>query len=315
VRIVVVDPSRTILRAVSQLLESDGHVVSVFVDGREALDFIKSNTDVSALITSAELDAISGLELCWETRLLCGHGRAIYVILMSSNSEPKDLINALDSGADEFIRKPPAREELYARLRSADRMLHLQRELIRLAMVDPLTGLFNRRAFFEEGCRSCEPATPSARPVAIMFDVDHFKRVNDTFGHEAGDQVLRAIGQEVQSEHATVGRLGGEEFAILLGNCSLTAGGEQAESLRIKLAALSFDTALGTMSVTCSFGVAEWQPGEDIDQLLKRADTALYQAKNGGRNCVVTAEPADLLSGETQWSGLLRSGARGAPVE
>jgi two-component system, cell cycle response regulator len=315
VRIVVVDPSRTISRAVSQLLESDGHVVSVFVDGREALDFIKSDTDVSALITSAELDSISGLELCWETRLLCGHGRAIYVILMSSNSEPKDLINALDSGADEFIRKPPAREELYARLRSADRMLRLQRELIRLAMVDPLTGLFNRRAFFEEGRRSCEPATPAARPVAIMFDVDHFKRVNDTCGHEVGDQVLRAIGREVQSERATVGRLGGEEFAILLGDCSLTAGGEQAESLRVKLAALSFDTALGTMSVTCSFGVAEWQPGEDIDQLLKRADAALYQAKNGGRNCVITAEPADLQSDEPQWSGLLRSGARGAPAE
>jgi two-component system cell cycle response regulator len=315
VRIVVVDPSRTILRAVSQLLESDGHVVSAFVDGREALDFIKSNTDVSALITSAELDAISGLELCWETRLLCGHDRAIYVILMSSNSEPKDLINALDSGADEFIRKPPAREELYARLRSADRMLRLQRELIRLAMVDPLTGLFNRRAFFEEGRRSCEPATPAARPVAIMFDVDHFKRVNDTFGHEVGDQVLRAIGREVQSERATVGRLGGEEFAILLGNCSLTAGGEQAESLRVKLAALSFDTALGAMSVTCSFGVAEWQPGEDIDQILKRADAALYQAKNGGRNCVVTAAPADLQSDETQWSGLLRSGARNAAAQ
>jgi len=315
VRIVLVDPSRTILRAVSQLLESDGHVVSAFVDGREALDFTKSNTDVSALITSAELDSISGLELCWETRLLCGHDRAIYIILMSSNSEQKHLINALDSGADEFIRKPPAGEELYARLRSADRMLSLQRELIRLAMVDPLTGLFNRRAFFEEGRRSCEPATPSVRPVAIMFDVDHFKRVNDTFGHDVGDQVLRAIGGEAQSERATVGRLGGEEFAILLENSNLMAGGEHAESLRIKLAALSFNTALGRMSVTCSFGVAEWQPGEAVDQLLKRADTALYQAKNGGRNCVVAAQPADLESDERQWSGLLRSGARGAAAK
>ncbi len=82
---------------------------------------------------------------------LSGHDRAIYIILMSSNSEQKHLINALDSGADEFIRKPPVGEELYARLRSADRLIRLQRELIRLAMIDPLTGLFNRRAFFERG--------------------------------------------------------------------------------------------------------------------------------------------------------------------
>jgi two-component system cell cycle response regulator len=147
-RIVVVDPSRTALKAVSRLLESDGHVASTFVDGQEALDFIKSNPDVSALITSAELTSISGLELCWETRLLSGYDRSIYTILMSSNSDQKHLINALDSGADEFIRKPPAGEELYARLRSAERLLRLQRELIRLAMVDPLTGLFNRHAFF-----------------------------------------------------------------------------------------------------------------------------------------------------------------------
>jgi two-component system, cell cycle response regulator len=149
VHIVVADPSRTILKAVAQLLEADGHEVTSFVDGRDALDFIKTHKDVSALITSAELDSYSGLELCWETRLLSGYDRAIYIILMSSNSDPKQLINALDSGADELIRKPPARDELYARLRSADRVLRLQRELIRLAMVDPLTGVFNRRAFLD----------------------------------------------------------------------------------------------------------------------------------------------------------------------
>src|ERR1700680_3567503 len=197
VHIVVADPSRTILKAVKRLLESGGHVVNAFVDGRQALDFIKSATDVSALMTSAELPAMSGLELCWETRLLGGHDRAIYIILMSSNSEQEHLINALDSGADEFIRKPPLAEELYARLRSADRLLLLQRELIRLAMVDPLTGLLNRRAFFDKAQQWGTPSTPFAQRAAIMFDVDHFKRVNDTYGHDVGDQVLRVIGSEV----------------------------------------------------------------------------------------------------------------------
>ncbi len=106
-RIVVVDPSRTVLKAVSRLLEREGHQVKAFVDAREALDCIKSDREVSALITSAEQTSMSGLELCWETRLLCGRDRTIYIILMSSNSEQQQLINALDSGADEFIRKPP----------------------------------------------------------------------------------------------------------------------------------------------------------------------------------------------------------------
>jgi two-component system cell cycle response regulator len=309
VRIAVVDPSRTILKAVSQLLESDGHSASVFVDGQEALDFIKSNSDVSALVTSAELDGMSGLELCWETRLLSGHDRAIYIILMSSNSEQKQLVNALDSGADEFIRKPPAGEELYARLRSADRMLRLQRELIRFARIDPLTGLFNRRAFFDDGGRLCELATPAARPAAIMFDVDHFKRVNDTYGHDVGDAVLRAIGQEAPHQATIVGRLGGEEFAVLVKNSDLEGGRNHAETLRAKLAALAFDTPFGRMSITSSFGVAEWQPGESVDQLLKRADAALYQAKHSGRNRVETARRPD-LENATLWSGLVRSDIR-----
>ena len=160
---------------------------------------------------------MSGLELCWETRLLSGRERPIYIILMSSNSDQQHLINALDSGADEFIRKPPVGEELYARLRSAERLLRLQNELIELASIDPLTHVFNRRAFFHRAQQLCRGASPLA---AIMLDVDHFKRINDTYGHDVGDQVLGAIGREFQSGTAVVGRLGGEEFAILIDGAS-----------------------------------------------------------------------------------------------
>jgi diguanylate cyclase (GGDEF)-like protein len=303
-RIVVVDPSRTVLKAVSKLLESDRHTVTAFVDAAEALDFIKSDREVNVLVTSVELTPMSGIELCWETRLLCGHDRAIYIILMSSNFEEQHLINALDSGADEFIRKPPVCEELYARLRSAELMLRLQSELICLASVDPLTGVFNRRAFFEKAERVRQ--TPFA---AIMFDVDHFKDINDTCGHDAGDQVLRDIGGEASSKKGIVGRLGGEEFAILLEGADLETATTFAEALRTRLAELSFDTAGGKLSVTCSLGVAEARPGESIDQLLKRADTALYAAKEEGRDRVVAAT-ADRNAGEAQWSGLLRASQR-----
>jgi diguanylate cyclase (GGDEF)-like protein len=307
VRIVVVDPSRTILKAVSRLLEDDGHVVSAFSEGREALDYIKSAPDVSVLMTSAELASMSGLELCWEARLLSGRDRAIYIILMSSNAEQSAVVNALDSGADEFIRKPPAREELYARLRTAERLLRQQRELIVLANLDSLTGAFNRRAFFE---KTADLADAGRRFAAVMFDIDHFKDVNDTYGHDVGDQVLRVIGGEARKDKVVLGRLGGEEFALVLEGTSLDAATLYAEELRDKLAALSFETAGQTFSVTASFGVAERAAQESIDLLLKRADTALYQAKRAGRNRVIAAT-AQANEQEAQWSNLLRGGKRG----
>jgi len=311
-RVVVVDPSRTVLKAVSRLLAIDGHEVSTFIDGPEALAHIKSDPGVDAIIASAELTTMSGVELCWETRLLSGRDRAIYIILMSSNSDQKHLINALDSGADEFIGKPPIKEELYARLRSAERLVRLQRELIRLAMIDPLTSLFNRRAFFEKAQQAIARATASNRLAAIMFDVDHFKRVNDTYGHDVGDEVLRSISHAAANEHMIVGRLGGEEFAILLETSNLKAGIELAETLRAKMAALAFDTEQGKLTLTCSFGVSEWEQDESIDRLLKRADAALYEAKTGGRNRVVAARPSATNADVAQGSGVVRAAGRAA---
>lgn len=305
-RIVVVDPSRTILKAVSRLLENDGHVVNAFSEGQDALDCIKSAPDVSVLITSAELASMSGLELCWEARLLSGRDRALYIILMSSNAEQTHVVNALDSGADEFIRKPPAGEELYARLRTAERLLRQQRELIVLAYLDSLTGVLNRRAFFDKAGDLVDAGRGFA---AVMFDIDHFKNVNDSYGHDVGDQVLRVIGREARNGNAVFGRLGGEEFAIVLEGASLQAAALYAEELRRQLAELSFDAAKQAFSVTASFGVAERAANESIDQLLKRADGALYEAKRAGRNRVIAAAAA-AGEQEAQWSKLLRSGKR-----
>src|ERR1700693_2564332 len=147
-RIVLVDPSRTAAKVVSRLLEARGHEVRVFADGREALAYIKSDLEVGALITTAEPLSISGLELCWETRLIATSQRSIYVIMMSSNDDDDQLTSALDHGADDFLSKPPVPKELYARLRAAERFETMQRELIRLATTDSLTGMVNRRAIF-----------------------------------------------------------------------------------------------------------------------------------------------------------------------
>jgi two-component system, cell cycle response regulator len=289
VRIVVVDPSRLVLKSVSRMLEARHHEVCRFVDGREALEHIKVNSDVDVLITSTEPVSISGVELCWETRLLASRDRPLHVILMSSNYDQAHLIEALDSGADDFIGKPPAAEELYARLRCAERITSMQRDLIALATTDPLTGVLNRRAFFERAQKACARAT-AGDLSAIMFDVDHFKRVNDGCGHDVGDQALRGISREVAGSCPLVGRLGGEEFAIVLEGTDMPAAVEVAERLRVKLSALRFETAKGPMTLTCSFGVSEWETGDTIDQLLKRADLALYEAKHSGRNRVIRAD-------------------------
>src|SRR5688500_7239897 len=148
-RILLVDPSRTALKFVTRLLEAAEHEVRSFTDELQALDCLAQDPQIDALLTSVELgDTMSGLELCWRARLVAGDRRPLYIIVMSSNYERGQLVEALDSGADDFIGKPPAADELYARLRTAARVVGMQRDLIRLASTDPLTGAFNRRAFF-----------------------------------------------------------------------------------------------------------------------------------------------------------------------
>jgi two-component system cell cycle response regulator len=289
-RIVLVDPSRTAAKCVSRLLEARNYDVRVFADGCEALDFIKSDPEVGVLITTAEPLSISGLELCWETRLVATSQRPIYVIMMSATNDDDQLSAALDHGADDFLSKPPAPKELYARLRAAERFGTMQRELIRLATTDSLTGMFNRRAFFEKARALSERAEAGEPLCAVMVDIDHFKLVNDLHGHEVGDHAICAVAQALMVERALVGRIGGEEFAVLLDGRGLADALGIAERRRLKIEDMQIDADRQTVKLTCSFGVSEWRPGDTIDRLLKRADMALYEAKIGGRNCVVAAD-------------------------
>ena len=290
-RIVLVDPSRTMRLFVTRLLMAGGHEVSPFADGAEALACMRADPEVAALITSGEIGCgMSGLELCWETRVLAGRDRPIYVILMSSSVDRNRLGEALDSGADDFISKPPVADELYARLRAAERLGAMQRELVRLASVDPLTGLSNRRVFFERAEAARARCRDGGALTAIMFDIDHFKRVNDLYGHDVGDLAIASVAQLAAAVGELVGRLGGEEFGILTEGQHLHDGVKLAERLRAAVAALRLHTLSGPLTLSCSFGVSEIMPGESIDDLLKRADVALYAAKTGGRNRVMAAD-------------------------
>jgi diguanylate cyclase (GGDEF)-like protein len=288
---IIVDPSRTVLKIVGGLLEAAGHRPHAFTDGREAIECLRSNPGIEALITSVELPTISGIELCRMARALSSTSRPIYIMVMSSNREQDRLIKALEGGADDYIGKPPATEELYARLRAAERLGTMQRDLVRMATTDPLTGLLNRRAFFERAERACAEAHADSRLSAVMFDIDHFKRINDIHGHGVGDRVILAIAAQAARANEIAGRLGGEEFVLLLKDRALREAVAFAEGLRTAIAALEIDAHGQTVRVCCSFGVDEWEFGDTIDDLLRRADMALYEAKAAGRDRVVAYDP------------------------
>jgi two-component system cell cycle response regulator len=306
-RIALVDPSRTTRLIVTRMLEARGHEVLPFDDEREALQRIKIDLRIEAVITSAELNHMSGLELCWETRLLATCQRPIYVLMMSSQYDKESLVEALDSGADDFLGKPPLAEELYARLRAAERLASMHHELIRLAIIDPLTGLCNRRGFFEQATEACSRSDGAVS--AIILDVDCFKSINDNYGHEAGDEALRLCAAVARTPEALAGRLGGDEFALILECRKLPEAIEIAEQLRQRLAAHPMRTPKGSVTLTWSVGVGEASPGDSIDQLLARADSALYEAKIAGRNRVVGADAEFSSRSSVVTHGIARASA------
>jgi two-component system cell cycle response regulator len=291
--IVVVDPSRVVLKIITQLLAAEG-TVSGFVDSDAALRFIQNDQTVDVLITSLEVQPVNGLELCWEARQARTSDRFLYVIVMSSLRDEQKLAEALDCGADDLIAKPLKGIELQARLRLVRRLEAKQLELVRLSETDPLSGLFNRRAFFAGAAKLFERRHVGDQLSAIMLDIDHFKRVNDHYGHDVGDAVIKAVAANASTVAGLVGRLGGEEFAIILNGFDARGACELAEQLRQSCANLEFRGPGGeTFFITCSLGVSQAAASDCCDDMLKNADVALYQAKNGGRNCVKMAPVSD----------------------
>jgi len=181
-------------------------------------------------------------------------------------------------------------------VRDATERVKTEERLKQLATTDTLTGICNRRRFDEMLASEIDRAARISSPLAlILFDVDHFKRINDAFGHPTGDQVLAQLAGAVGGAIRTIdlfARWGGEEFAVLLPGSDLNAGRLLAEKLRMLLEKQPF---ADVGQVTCSFGVAEYAPGDNVDALIKKADLCLYRAKASGRNRVKTGETTPML--------------------
>jgi diguanylate cyclase (GGDEF)-like protein len=304
-RIVLVDPSRAVQRAMTLLIEQGDHEVIPFADGLEALACVTQDRDVRTVITSTQPLNISGIDLCAAARKLSGSRRALHVILMSSTDDYYLAVTALDNGADDFIHKPPNPDELRARLRLADRVTAMKQQLIQYATTDSLTNLLNRRAFFDNAGELRRVSVGKQALSAIMFDIDHFKRINDTYGHEMGDKVVAGVGGQAKLTDGVAGRLGGEEFCLLI-HGGVTDAMEVAGELQRSIRALRFHHGNQAFSVTCSFGVAEWEEQDTIDTMLRRADMAMYEAKKTGRDRIIASDTFVLTKSHDEWAGAAR---------
>lgn len=258
-----------------------------FTEARQALAACGQRVPDLVLV-DYQMPDLDGVSFITQLRRLASCA-AVPVVVVTGESEPDLLARAFDAGAHDFLRKPVDRTELLVRARCMLRLSDAHRRLSRLAREDELTRLANRRAFIEalqeEFARSAR--THQAFALAL-FDIDHFKSINDRFGHGVGDGVLREVAERIRSAVRVIdvcGRIGGEEFALLLLHTDLDEALATCDRVRASVCARGF--ALGgdlIVPVTLSGGVAVNARGDDVSTILARADDALYRAKRSGRN-------------------------------
>jgi two-component system cell cycle response regulator len=240
---------------------------------------------------------MDGLELCHRMREIQTAGY-IYFIILTSRMEKKDIIKGLEAGADDYLTKPFDQEELRCRVKIGERILNLERRILELANTDSLTRVLNRRAFMERCQIEIQRCNRECVPLSlILADIDHFKRVNDQYGHQVGDMVLQKFAGQLSAStrpYDFVARYGGEEFIVCLPGIDCQKAGLAAERMRrlVEAIRLTVPTTTDCFSITASFGVASLRISyEDcLDPLIGLADSAMYHAKQEGRNRVCVAE-------------------------
>jgi two-component system cell cycle response regulator len=279
------------------MLTKWGYEAVLARDGNEALRVLEGPDPPQLAILDWMMPGMDGVEVCRKIRS-ARREPYIYLLLLTARTESQDLIEGMDAGADDYLTKPFNAHELRVRLRAGRRILDLQEELLKArealreqATHDGLTGLWNRTAILEKLADELARAARDANPVSVlMVDLDRFKAVNDTYGHLAGDAVLREAGRRMKAaarRYDSVGRYGGEEFLVVLPGCDAEQAAHQAERLRQILAAEPVLVGAIPLDVTCSIGLACSSDGL-ANALIKDADDALYLAKDRGRNCVVS---------------------------
>ncbi len=277
------------------LLEKWGYEVVLTADGHEAQGILDSDDAPMLAILNRFMPGLDGLDLCKVIR--ARKQGYVYTILLSAAAQESDVLEGVELGADDYLCKPFKELELRARLKVGERIIRSHEELIEEnhalrveASHDSLLRLWNRRAIFNLLKTELSRAARLQTPLSVFFiDLDFFKLVNDTYGHLVGDDVLLSVAKKLSRavrEYDHVGRCGGEEFLVVLPNCTVEAALEVAERVRQHVADEPVVIAPMKLKITVSIGLSQWKCGQELPDLLRQADVALYRAKQNGRNRV-----------------------------
>lgn len=302
-RVLLVDDDGRARALLSTRLAEAGYEVHIAGGGADALRVL-SDTACHIVMTEWQLPNMNGLELCRNLRLRDNTGY-IYVLMFTTRSNAQDVLEGLAAGADDYVVKSTAPEEVLARVHVGRRITLMERSLrqsvienSRMSVTDPLTGLRNRRFLVKYLPSELERSRRYKHPLAILScDIDHFKEVNDGFGHAVGDEVLTSFASRsgvcIRQEIDWIARSGGEEFVVVLPETPLAGACRVAERLREALATQPIATCAGRLSVTMSIGTTALETAADLAstttrQLLATADRYLYESKKSGRDRVTS---------------------------
>jgi diguanylate cyclase (GGDEF)-like protein len=297
-RILIADDDPVARCFLEDRLKEWGYEVSLATNGQSARDLLVRSVAPTLAIIDWMMPGCDGCQICREVRNR-PPGNYVYILMLTAKGHEDDILKAFEAGADDYLVKPFEPLELKGRLLAGQRILDLHTALVvaredmrHLAMHDALTGLCNRRALLEALERELFRGHREGRPIGvIMCDLDHFKDVNDTYGHAAGDTVLREATRRMASSlrpYDLMGRFGGEEFLIIQPGGDANSAANLAERLRQAVAAEPIAHQDHPIATSISLGVAVAGGGDSIDvgEILQQADRALYRAKESGRNRV-----------------------------
>lgn len=278
-----------------RLLEAWGYEVVLASNGHEAQRILEGDDAPRLAVLDCYMPGLGGYDLCEMIRMR--QHDYVYTILLSAADQRTDVLKGFEVGADDYLCKPFREPELKARLQVGERIIRSHEGLVETrealefeASHDPLVHIWNRRAIIELLGTELGRAKRLKTPLSVFFiDLDSFKRVNDSYGHVVGDDVLRSTAEKISKtvrEYDHVGRYGGEEFLVVLPNCTAETALEVAERVRQQIGNEPFVIAPVQVKTTASIGVCQWHSGQDTLDLIQRADAAMYRAKQNGRNCV-----------------------------
>ncbi len=302
-KLLVADDSKVSRMMLLAITEGWGYDVVLAEDGAQAWQILQQEDAPQLILLDWEMPKMNGIEVC-ERVIARNHGNPPYILLLTSRTTSDDIVEGLSKGANDYLSKPFDSAELQVRLQVGKRMIEMQtklnatlQELTKLASHDALTGILNRRAIMAALPKEIKRVERQEQALSVgMCDIDHFKEINDTYGHLVGDEVLIEVTkrmQEVLRDYDLLGRYGGEEFLMLTpGSTTHCTSVYQRICNAVSAQPVNIDKL--SISVTISCGVTRYSvedDGEDISNLLARADEALYQAKDSGRNQVAFKQP------------------------